>query len=108
MKDWLDKVELLDSVAQARRDAYTTAPRTSNDHLEAAYFLAMLAAVDRHYGDSLKDFAPEAEDVPVPVRVQEEVLPEVDKVDELTPVEAPEPVADPEQEPGIVEEKHDT
>lgn len=51
MKVWHDKIELLAKVAQARRDAYETSPRTDNWHVEAAMFIAMLRAVDEHYAD---------------------------------------------------------
>lgn len=37
--------ELLDKVANARREAYAKAPRSSNDHLEAAMFLGMVFEV---------------------------------------------------------------
>ncbi|HWS65706.1 MAG TPA: hypothetical protein VN325_23350 [Steroidobacteraceae bacterium] len=45
MKQWAGKEALVDRVAQAWRDAYATAPRSSNEHLEAGKFLAMLNAV---------------------------------------------------------------
>jgi outer membrane biosynthesis protein TonB len=55
MKEWLDKIDLLDKVAQARRDANETSPRTSNHHVEAAMFLAMLKAVDDFVGEGFKE-----------------------------------------------------
>ena len=39
-----DYKTMLDVVAKARRDAWNTVPRDSNDHLEAGMFLAMFDA----------------------------------------------------------------
>jgi hypothetical protein len=44
MLDIPDYKALLDAVSKARRDAWNTVPRDSNDHLEAGMFLAMLDA----------------------------------------------------------------
>ena len=40
----MDDTDLIDKVAAARKAAYATAARTSNDHLEAAMFVAMMKA----------------------------------------------------------------
>ena len=47
--------ELITAVAQARREAYATAPRDNNDHLEAAMFVAMANALNNWF---MKDIAP--------------------------------------------------
>jgi hypothetical protein len=46
--DWSTYTELLDELAQARRDAYETAPRTTPAHVDAAIFLAMMQALDQY------------------------------------------------------------
>jgi hypothetical protein len=48
MKDWHDKGHLIDKLAEARKDARDTAPRSGgNDALEAAMLLGMLYALDK-------------------------------------------------------------
>jgi hypothetical protein len=92
MREWLDKKDVVDKVAQAWRDAYATAPRDTNEHLEAAKFLAMLSAV-----------VPEIFDV-VRERAQRLAGPETSQPGQELVVEhapemvADEPPADPEEE----------
>jgi hypothetical protein len=51
MREWADKGELLEKVAQALRDAENTAPRQSNAHLEGAKLIAALYAIDQFWAD---------------------------------------------------------
>lgn len=51
MKEWADKQELVVAVSQARRDARETGPRSGNDDLEAAMFIAMAMAMAQFYND---------------------------------------------------------
>jgi hypothetical protein len=50
--DWSAYTELLNELAQARRDAYESAPRTTPAHLDAAIFLAMLQALNSYMKDN--------------------------------------------------------
>jgi hypothetical protein len=49
--DWSTYTELLDQLAQARRDAYETAPRTTPAHVDAAIFLAMVQTLNVYMKD---------------------------------------------------------
>jgi hypothetical protein len=46
--DWSTYTELLDELAQARRDAYESAPRTTPAHVDAAIFLAMVQTLNTY------------------------------------------------------------
>jgi hypothetical protein len=80
---WDDyKLAFVERCFQARRDAYNTALRPSNDHLEAAMFLAMLTA----YFDALPDGT---KPIPVPPDYQsapeQHVIPKVKDADKEVP-----------------------
>ena len=53
MSEWTEtsKAALLERVANAIRAAYNTAPRTSNEHIQAAQMIAALTAIDEFYGE---------------------------------------------------------
>jgi hypothetical protein len=61
MMDRPDYKALLDAVSQARRNAWNTVPRDSNDHLEAGMFLAMFDAAFTY----MRDHPPPAAAAPV-------------------------------------------
>ena len=47
MKEWPSHIiDLVDRIADARRQARDSGPRVSNDHLEGAIFVAMVRALD--------------------------------------------------------------
>lgn len=59
MKIWHDKGDLVERLAQARRDARDTAPRSGgNDALEAAMFFAMMHELDRWAGEQVDEPTP--------------------------------------------------
>jgi hypothetical protein len=49
--DWSTYTQLLDELAQARRDAYESAPRTTPAHVDSAIFLAMMQALNQYMKD---------------------------------------------------------
>jgi hypothetical protein len=49
--DWSPYTELLDALAQARRDAYESAPRTTPGHVEAAMFLAQVQTLNKYMAE---------------------------------------------------------
>lgn len=71
--------ELIDAVAGARREAYATAPRHSNDQLEAAMFVAMAVAFNDWCTEAAKEpetLAPQVENSIPPTVTEEELGPE--------------------------------
>ena len=84
MSEWTEtsKAALLERVANAIRAAYNTAPRTSNEHIQAAQMIAALTAIDEFYGE--QQAAPPAE----PTAAASEV-------------DAAEPEPEPEPEPEL-------
>lgn len=97
MRIWHDKAELVERLADARRAAYNTAPRGSNDALEASLFLAMMAAMFPEAVNHLLD--PQAESTQPPPETPPEseqseapvALPSPEMVSEESDLEPPPP-----------------
>jgi len=96
MKEWHDKGHLIDKLAEARKDARDTAPRSGgNDALEAAMLLGMLYALDKIHQeeDTSADNPSEAPAEAAPAD-QAEATPETPPAEETGPVTE----ADPEED----------
>ena len=96
MKEWHDKGHLIDKLAEARKDARDTAPRSGgNDALEAAMLLGMLYALDKIHQeeDTSADTPSEAPAEAAPAD-QAEATPETPPAEETGPVTE----ADPEED----------
>jgi hypothetical protein len=92
--------ELVGLVAEARRKAYAAAPRDSNDHIEAALFVAMLAAVNDYVGRQEEaPAAPPAEPEPI-VMTEAEPEPALPVFDKAEP-EAQGATSEPEAMPAF-------
>ena len=98
MKEWHDKGHLIDKLAEARKDARDTAPRSGgNDALEAAMLLGMLYALDKiHQEEDTSAATPSETSTAAASADQAEATPETPPAEETGPVTEDMPPAEPD------------